>query len=282
MTKSVFILLDIDGVLVRPGGYRHAFINTVNYFLAFFGQSHLSVDEKIAEKFEFAGIQAEWDMVPLTIAAFFDWYAVFSQRTEPFGTVANAAQLIPVGTAEDFIAFLNPKILEYGEIPLNDEIYPLAVLNHCRQEKIKSILSKIWADPILSEILDNTQNVHASVLFRRLENEILGSKIFYETFGFWPEADLSSSLEQFDVPLISDFYREKIGDMNGGAIHACMMTARPNLLPTGVDPDTVVSHRILPEAEIARKAIGWKTCRLSGLGRYVMLRKKSICQRMPI
>ncbi len=257
MRQSFFILLDIDGVLIKPGGYRQSFINTVNYFLAFFGQPHLSVDESIAEKFEFAGIQAEWDMVPLAVAAFFDWYAGTTRRTEPFESIQLAENMLPVGNQDDFIGFLNGKIMDYSKIPVSDEIYPQAVYRHCRQAGEASVLPRIWDDGILAEILSDPLNVYHSVLFRRLENEVLGSKVFHETFGFQPEADLPSNLEKLDEPLISKHYRDKIADLNGSGGRAAILTARPNLLPDTVKRDTVISHTILPEAEMARRAIGW-------------------------
>ena len=72
--EKLFLILDIDGTLLEAEGYRAACIDTINDFLKQYGQPFLKVTREITDAFEAAGITAEWDMVPLTMAAFTDWY----------------------------------------------------------------------------------------------------------------------------------------------------------------------------------------------------------------
>ncbi len=63
MTK--IILLDIDGVLVHPGGYRAALRATVQRFIG-----DVEIREDLLTDFEKRGISSEWDMSPLIVAAY--------------------------------------------------------------------------------------------------------------------------------------------------------------------------------------------------------------------
>ncbi|HAD05709.1 MAG TPA: hypothetical protein DCE76_00960, partial [Anaerolineaceae bacterium] len=66
-------LLDIDGVLVKPGGYRTALHRTIAFFLQ---QLELPENFNLTEdeigNFEAHGITSEWDMIPLTFASLFN------------------------------------------------------------------------------------------------------------------------------------------------------------------------------------------------------------------
>ena len=67
------ILLDIDGVLVQPGGYRAALRATVKRFIGDY-----VIEEELPVSMEKRGISSEWDMSPLIIAAY--WEDVLSRQ----------------------------------------------------------------------------------------------------------------------------------------------------------------------------------------------------------
>src|ERR1051326_5292118 len=69
------ILLDVDGVLVQPGGYRAALRATVNHFIG----SQFDIQEEILTELEKHGISSEWDMVPLLLAS--HWNDILSRQT---------------------------------------------------------------------------------------------------------------------------------------------------------------------------------------------------------
>ena len=66
MTK--IILLDIDGVLVHPGGYRAALRATVHRFI----DPDFQIQEDLLTSMEKRGIASEWDMSPLIIASYWN------------------------------------------------------------------------------------------------------------------------------------------------------------------------------------------------------------------
>ena len=68
------ILLDIDGVLVYPGGYRAALRATVNHFI----DPTLEIDEETLTELERRGIASEWDMAPLLLATY--WNDILSRQ----------------------------------------------------------------------------------------------------------------------------------------------------------------------------------------------------------
>ena len=71
------LLLDIDGVLVKPGGYRAALHATLNYFVNLMGLPNFEFPEEKLAGFERRGITSEWDMVPLLLAVL--WEDILSQ-----------------------------------------------------------------------------------------------------------------------------------------------------------------------------------------------------------
>ncbi|MBK9780262.1 MAG: hypothetical protein IPP55_09455 [Anaerolineales bacterium] len=69
------ILLDVDGVLVAPGGYRAALHATVKRFIG-----ALRHEEELLAELEKRGIFSEWDMSPLILGAY--WEDVLSRKSQ--------------------------------------------------------------------------------------------------------------------------------------------------------------------------------------------------------
>ena len=68
MRKLRILLFDMDGVLITPGGYRAAFIATMNHFGQKLGFAGLAPSVSEIEVFEAESIN-EWDMIGLSMAA---------------------------------------------------------------------------------------------------------------------------------------------------------------------------------------------------------------------
>lgn len=256
MEEKTFMLLDIDGVLIHPGGYRHSFADTVNYFLAFFGQPHLFVDDRIAEIFEFASIQAEWDMVPLTITAFFEWFVEVTGEHHRFYSIEQSGSLPTTGSQEYFISFLKKKIIDYSRVLSKEEIPASAVFRDCRKNQHHSVLPCIWDDPVLEEILLYSLDIYRSPLFQRLETQLLGTEYMNKRFGLEIKEKIMPNLEVIDSPILSEKYRNRLIQKKVN-FHTAVLTARPNMLPDAIDVKNADSHFILPEAETAFRLIGW-------------------------
>ena len=256
MGEKTFILLDIDGVLIHPGGYRHSYADTVNYYLAFLGQPHLHVDDRIAEIFEFSSIQAEWDMVPLTITAFLEWFAEERDEHPRFKSIDQSGNLPSTGNQEQFITFLKNKIIDYSKVLSNEEIPALAIYQDCKRNQQHSVLPRIWNEPILDEILLYSLDIYRSPLFRRLETQLLGTEYMNNRFQLNIQEVIVPNLEVIDFPILSEEHRDRLIQKKAD-FHTAIITARPNLLPDAVGEKNTASHFILPEAEIAFRLIGW-------------------------
>ena len=60
-----FVLFDIDGVIIKPYGYRQAVYDTTSHFLNELELLSVSIDEDEISAFESIGITSEWDIVPV-------------------------------------------------------------------------------------------------------------------------------------------------------------------------------------------------------------------------
>ena len=115
---KLFLVLDIDGVLLEAQGYRLACMDTINDFLVQMGQPGLSVDREVTDRFESSGINCEWDMVPLALAAFVNYYCgvtgevlpdVFPPRCEKSVFPDNAAfKQMLLGQISEYSKLLDP------------------------------------------------------------------------------------------------------------------------------------------------------------------------------
>ena len=112
------LLLDIDGVLVRPGGYRRSYRDTVNSFLRELGLERFELrDDRFAERFEACEIPAEWDMVPLTLAMVFDYLLSIDSA---FALPSKLSKIRRIDapenlTAVDFDAYFDRSLALIGE-----------------------------------------------------------------------------------------------------------------------------------------------------------------------
>lgn len=272
------LLLDIDGVLVMPGGYRKSFRDTVNYFLTKFGFPGLQVDDQIAELYEYYGIPAEWDMVPLTIAAFLEWYAENNNEPILFDSIDKINNLPKISPAVPFRESLIRLIPEFYSVDKGQNISARTIYDHCQEAKEKSIFPKIWNDPILVDILAESLNFKRSAPFQVLETFVLGTELFEKCVGIPTEKNIPSNLFIADVPIISQQYQKKIAEENGKTLYATAMTARPNMLPeTIIKPGKIVSS--IPEADLAIEKLGWsENVSITGVG---LLEYYEVLQGLP-
>ena len=81
MAKTI-VLFDLDGVLIKSGGYRAAFRAAMNYFLEKMGlNTEIGPDEHDLVIFESYDVTAEWDMLPISLAILFEHcYELFHEN----------------------------------------------------------------------------------------------------------------------------------------------------------------------------------------------------------
>jgi hypothetical protein len=236
------ILLDLDGVLVQPRGYRAALRATVQRFV---GEYH--IEEDLLTELEKRGISSEWDMSPLIIAAY--WEDVLSRQPMSglSDDVAVAAKQIQSQRTD------MPKQLHVPEFDLVAGQYPAetAFRAGCFAS-IPEVLRK--------NLLTESRNVRKSETFRTFQHFTLGSKNYQTTYQLPAEFEAQSLLRMEDKANISTEIGERLRHpMNSLAA----FTARPSHSPRGVE----ASVGYAPEAELALELVGMADIPLMAFGK---------------
>jgi hypothetical protein len=243
------ILLDIDGVLVRQGGYRAALHATLNHFASLMGLSHFDFPEEKLSELEKREISSEWDMVPLLLGTF--WNDILSHHPNlnlPADLFTAAVEIGRNGNG------YMPHELIIPEFELITGLYPAeaALQNGC--------FPFIPID-LRTNLLSQSRNVNFSQTMRLFQHYSLGSRVFSETYELPAEVETESFLLTHDRSNINNKIRAKLRQTN---IHLAAMTARPSAPPREVND----SHfGYAPEAELALELVGLTDIPLIGFGK---------------
>lgn len=236
------ILLDIDGVLVQPGGYRAALRATVQRFV---GEYH--IEEDLMTELEKRGISSEWDMSPLIIAAYWEDELSRQPMSGLSDDVAVAAKQIQEQKTE------MPKQLHIPEFELVVGQYPAETAFQV------GCFASI-PEALRKNLLTDSRNVRKSETFRTFQHFTLGSENYQVTYQLSPEFEAQSLLRTEDKANISTEIGERLRHpMNSLAA----FTARPSHPPRGVES----SIGYAPEAELALELVGMADIPLMAFGK---------------
>jgi hypothetical protein len=243
------LLLDIDGVLVHPGGYRAALHATLNHFVNLMGLPHFEFPEEKLAGFERRGITSEWDMVPLLLAVLWDDILSRQALTDLAADVSTAA--IEIGKALN--GYL-PAELVIPEFELVSGQYPVeTALQGGHFPSIPVALR--------TSLMHRSRDVHSSHTMRIFQHYTLGSRDFNQTYALPVEIESESLLRKHDRPLINKVIRERL--RQSGA-HLAAFTARPSAPPREINAPPL---GYAPEAEIALELVGLPDIPLISFGR---------------
>ena len=259
------LLLDIDGVLLQPGGYREAVSAAINYFTRQAGLLDLAPEEEILAFFESKGITNEWDIVPICLAVILEtMMSSFPEINLPEDWTSAAAIIksLPVKTKRvDYRKIIN-EIVEYlqpGKSP-SVSIYE-AVRGGPGGEPFPCLSKSYLFDSLFQE----TKDVRKSLTTRIFQNYVLGGEVYRKIYGLEPLAAIPSYLDQFDRPNLSRLNGGKIDSlMKAGKLFPVAYTARPSLPPEGTVPQEA---GFSPEAEMALRLVGIEDIPLIAYGR---------------
>jgi hypothetical protein len=256
--RAKIILLDVDGVLVHPGGYRAALRATVRHFLG----EQVEVHEDLLTDMEKHGIASEWDMAPLIIATV--WTEQLTGRPIqdlPFDVSAAANELKYNRRGDPSIpsdTFMNPGgsplLINIPEFKLVDGQYPAESAFHAG-----------YFDSIPLELrrnlLTTTRSVQISHTMRIFQHYTLGSTDFEKTYRLASEIETDSFLLSHDQSMINDEIKARLFQPSH---HLTAFTARPSGVPREV-AESVVGYA--PEAELALKLVGLEDIPLIAFGK---------------
>ena len=239
------ILLDADGVMVQPAGYRAALRSTVNYFI----DPPLAIDEESLAELERRQITSEWDMAPLLIAAY--WQDILSRQPMPDlppDLYLASKQINRQRTVEA------PTHLSVPEFPLLPGKYPA-------QSAYEAGCFPALPQALRKELLTTTRNVYDSATTRITQHFTLGSKHFQETYQLVPEFETDSLLLRYDLSPITEEVRSKLLKPN---YHLVGFTNRPSGPPREVGRSL---PGYPPEAELALELAGLQDIPMIAFGR---------------
>ena len=254
------LLFDIDGVLVKPFGYRKAYFETCKWII---GQGNLQINlpaEDIPALFESFGVTSEWDMLSITASIMLD--SVLEENQISLESDKLEQALLELASIEknwieiDFRQHIQSISSTYN----SHEIPSIGLLKSGRK-----YLTNI-PDKILKDMLEDTRSAHNTLITRVFQNLVLGTKTFQETYQLEPLIDCNSYLRTFDSPLLSAQIKDLLDQQKkSGEVLFAALTARPSLQPR--DAKTIGSVNFSPEAELALDVIGMPDMPLIGYGR---------------
>lgn len=246
---TTVLLLDIDGVLVKPGGYRAALHATLNYFVNLMGLPHFEFPEEKLAGFERRGITSEWDMVPLLLGVL--WNDILSHRADIDLPADVASAAVEIGR---HLNGYRPSDLIIPELELIPGQYPA-------DTALKAGFFPFIPEPSRTNLLHRSRDVHFSQTMRLFQQFTLGSRAFTETYDLPVEIETESLLRKHDRSKIDASIRERLSQPG---IHLTAFTARPSAPPREVQAPPL---GYAPEAEIALDLIGLPDIPLISFGK---------------
>ena len=264
--SPLFMLLDIDGVLLEAHGYRDACVDTINDLLKQMGQPGLSVDRSLTDAFEARGIGAEWDMVPLTMAAFTDWYCSLTGIRFEDDTFPPDCGKIRMTDRDAFRAMLERMVDEYCGLldPKQNVIDAIRLAYESgKADGLKALrgMPALW-----DRFFTNTLDPLSSLFFRELMCRLIGSAEFESFYEMPSPVRCEPYLVTRDIPLVSEHWRSLLPECSGHGIFPVVMTYRPTRLPVIDGNNKALYYVNTPDGECALRLLGWTDGRIPMIG----------------
>lgn len=265
------VLFDLDGVLVRPGGYRAAVRGCMGYLIGRLGVDVPVPGDEVQEMFEARGVTSEWDMVPYLLGT------LLSAAARKLGEALPALDL--PGTL-DWLRGRSPGRLEVNFLAAVDALkaiyrpgdYPADVFLAAAARGDYPPLAGLQGWPGMSELFVREREVKAALTTQLVQNFVLGSRIFQKTYQLPAPVEAESTLEQLDRANLTSELAERIRlDWQEQRLHLCAFTARPSLPPRG---SGAAAADYSPEAEMALEVAGLPGIPLMGYGRLIWLGRR--------
>lgn len=226
-TARTFVLLDVDGVLVHPAGYKAALRVTIDHMAAQMGHPAITLSDDEIAVFEACGITNEWDSgaicTSLLMLAALEQQPALRRATltETLAAIADAGLAMP---RPDFVAAARR----------------LAQHNHDGQVP-SALLQDVY-----------TLDTPTTRVFQTLT---LGSARFADAYHQPAPFESGSYLAQHDIPLLDPGSHDRLlawlrTDEHGAVI----FTARPSLPPADLPGRAPEGYP--PEGELAAELVG--------------------------
>jgi hypothetical protein len=266
MTQQSLILLDVDGVLLHPVGYKEALRAAVNHFGRLMGLTEpVGPSNEDIAVFEASGMTNEWDSVSmcvsLLILAALDEAPHLARERVPDALVA---------IREAGVQFTRPDYTELArEVAARGDHSPRP-----SEWTLKILLERApeITHDVLKELLDNIYSLTAPTT-RVFQHFTLGNERFTATYGEAPDFESESLLATLDRSLLNEPMRQRLLAASANGSHrAVIFTARPSALPSDApEGGQVPPLELAPEADIAHELLALEALPLIATGRMAWL-----------
>ena len=247
MTEE-FLLFDMDGVLLMPGGYQQALKASIKRIGKALGAPQTEITSEQIAHFEALSITNEWDSLGICTALILVqvWQMDGNIRLTEENAPRPANDLIE---KPDFQSFLD-SFDHVGPLPGESAFQKITTEN-------------TWLDPDqkshLEDILFNCRDIYHSLTLPIHQESVLGSHAFKENYQLEPKLNIESYLLMYDQPILSpEKGSHLIAWLADKDHHIGIITNRPN----GTPPDFISA----PEAELGAKLVGLAGVPLLGSG----------------
>lgn len=233
----IFYLFDMDGVLLEPGGYQKALINSVRRIGQALGAPNTTITKDQIARFEALNITNEWDT--LAICAALTLVHLWKITSDLRLDMLNPKVSPLTNKSPDFDTFLMA-ISDGGHQP-GETAYHYLINHHP------------WLDAdqraYLAKILENCSDIFQSLTLPAHQETVLGSKIFEAHYKIKAQGNIDSFLAKYDKPILTEDKSAELRKwLNYSNHHAGILTNRPSCNPPG--------YLSSPEAEMGIEIVG--------------------------
>ena len=239
------LLLDMDGVLLEPGGYHEAArasVRTVGQLLGFGG---VELSQENLHDLEACGVTNEWDTVAMSLAVLAE--RLWAHRPhEEIGAHLLRRPLAPHSVEA-------PSLDDFVRRMLGPDVQHAQKLERARLllgERTHGLLDQAYSMEGLSQPIQ--------------QEHVLGSATFSQTYGMPANFELPSYLLEYDRSHLVDGLRGELlawNEVPGN--RAVIFTNRPSRAPDGLFST--------PEAELGAQLVGLESLPLAATGGVVWL-----------
>jgi hypothetical protein len=247
---KVILLFDMDGVLIRSKGYYTSLISSVKLLGQELGIRNAELSMEEISKLEAVGIFHIWDHLTF-----------FSSLLLLHCWIVNPDLRIPTelksnGKENQGIPAINFKEYTKGLKP--DQLGSMANLSELIGEHTHNLDSS--HRDYLHWLIDTSREIYKSPVLPIMQEFILGSDRFNQTYDLSSQLAVDSFPEQLDQPALSKENYDRLQNwLKAEDHHAAIFTSRPNLPPDEQYFGT-------PEAEIGAKITDLENLPIIGAG----------------
>jgi hypothetical protein len=256
------LLFDVDGVLIKPIGYRKAYFDTCAWIIEQTGMDASLPGKDIPALFESYGVTSEWDMLALTMSILMESFCQQTGWVILSGTVAEMLLELSARQYPKVEVNYRQSIQQLSDLFHLGDIPSLAVYQHCQPNHFACLNQQA----LLEDILCHTRSVQQCFITSLFQNFVLGKDQYQENYRLPARLNCESYLRTYDQALISPKWTDWIRSADHDpAYQFAALTARPSLGPRMSDSGDFWDYS--PEAELALDVIKLPELCLMGYGR---------------